>query len=75
MIFLMVECPTTGQVASARIEEGIERLPKTGTRSRCPLCSREHFWTSRNVRFAESADRQPRIDVAKAYPFTKGSIL
>ena len=54
MIFLMVECPSTGQIISTGITDGIDRLPKVGTRTQCPLCGQEHFWTSRDVRFAES---------------------
>jgi hypothetical protein len=54
MIFLMVECPSTGQIISTGITDGIDSLPKVGTRTQCPLCGKEHFWTSREVRFAES---------------------
>jgi hypothetical protein len=54
MIFLMVECPSTGQIISTGITDGIDSLPKVGTRTQCPLCGQEHFWTSREVRFAES---------------------
>ena len=45
-----------------RVQQEIDRLPKVGTRMRCPLCGEEHFWTSRDVWFAESARElhQPR---------------
>jgi hypothetical protein len=61
MILLMVECPSTGQVMSTEITDGIDRLPKVGTRMRCPLCDQEHFWTSREVRFAECQSRAREV--------------
>jgi hypothetical protein len=63
MTSLMVRCPATGRELSTRIDtEGIDHLPKVGSRMRCPLCGEEHFWTSREVWFAESARElhQPR---------------
>ncbi len=46
----MVRCPSTGREISTGIEtDGIDRLPKVGTRMWCPLCGEEHFWTSRVV--------------------------
>jgi hypothetical protein len=64
MTSLMVRCPTTGRELSTRIDtEDIDHLPKVGSRMRCPLCSEEHFWSSREVWFAESARElhQPRL--------------
>jgi hypothetical protein len=61
MIFLMVECPSTGQIISTGINDGIDRLPKVGTRTQCPLCGQEHFWTSREVRFAESPSGKRKL--------------
>src|SRR5436309_2851830 len=56
MTALMVRCPSTGREVSTAIDtDGIDRLPKVGTKMRCPLCGDEHFWTSRDVWFAESA--------------------
>ena len=56
MTSLMVRCPSTGRELSTRIDtEGIENLPRVGTWMRCPFCGEEHFWTSREVWFAESA--------------------
>jgi hypothetical protein len=56
---LIVKCPSSGQTVATGIEtDGIDRLPKVGTRMLCPLCGREHFWTSRDVWFAEPAARQ-----------------
>jgi endogenous inhibitor of DNA gyrase (YacG/DUF329 family) len=50
MTFLMVKCPSSGQIVATGIEtDGIDRLPKVGTRMPCPLCGQEHFWTSRDV--------------------------
>src|SRR5262244_1368903 len=63
MTSLIVRCPKTGRELSTGIEtDGIDRLPKVGTRMRCPLCGGEHFWTSKEVWFAESARElhQPR---------------
>jgi hypothetical protein len=61
MTFLIVRCPSSGQSVAAGIaSEGIDRLPKVGTRMPCPLCGTEHFWTSRDVWFAEPAARQGR---------------
>jgi hypothetical protein len=73
MTFLMVKCPGTGQVVSAGIgTEGIDRLPKVGTRMRCPLCGEEHFWTSRDVWFAEPAARHAHIDAFSFKRDTRG---
>jgi hypothetical protein len=63
MTSLIVRCPKTGRELSTGIEtDGVDRLPKVGTRMRCPLCGGEHFWTSKEVWFAESARElhQPR---------------
>jgi endogenous inhibitor of DNA gyrase (YacG/DUF329 family) len=63
MTSLTVRCPSTGREVSTGIDtDGIDHLPKVGTRMRCPLCGEEHFWTSRDVWFAESARElhQPR---------------
>ena len=61
MIFLMIECPSTGRIISTGITDGIDRLPKVGTRTQCPLCGQEHFWTSREVRFAESPSAKRKL--------------
>ena len=48
MTALMVRCPSTGRELSTGIDtDGIDHLPKVGTRMRCPLCGEEHFWTSK----------------------------
>jgi len=61
MTFLMVKCPSSGQIVATGIEtDGIDRLPKVGTRMLCPLCGQEHFWTSRDVWFAEPGARQAK---------------
>jgi hypothetical protein len=61
MTFLMVKCPSNGQIVAAAIEtDGIDRLPKVGTSMLCPLCGQVHFWTSRDVWFAEPAARPVR---------------
>ena len=64
MTFLMVKCPSSGQIVATGIEtDGIDRLPKVGTRMPCPLCRQEHFWTSRDVWFAEPAARQAKAEI------------
>jgi len=37
MTSLTVRCPSTGREVSTGIDNGIDRLPKVGTRMRCPL--------------------------------------
>jgi hypothetical protein len=57
MMFLMARCPTTGEVISTRVAADSSRFdtfPKVGTRMNCPVCREEHYWTSRQVWFAES---------------------
>jgi hypothetical protein len=67
MTFLMVKCPSSGEISATGLEtDGIDRLPKVGTRMRCPLCGQEHFWTSRDVWFAEAAGRQARNEMPHA---------
>ena len=66
MTSLTVKCPSTGRgVSTAFDTESIDRLPKVGTRMRCPLCGEEHFWTSRDVWFG-SRSQPESVCVAMA---------
>ena len=61
---VMVRCPATGRELSTGVEmdaETFERLPDIRSRMRCPVCSLDHDWSTREAWLGNPAPSAPAL--------------
>jgi hypothetical protein len=61
---VMVRCPATGRELSTGVEmdaETFERLPHIRSRMRCPVCSVDHDWSTREAWLGDPAPSAPAL--------------
>ena len=61
---VMVRCPATGRELSTGVEMDaatFERLPDIRSRMRCPACSRDHDWSTRDAWLGNPAPSTPAL--------------
>jgi hypothetical protein len=59
---VMVRCPTTGRELSTGVEMDaatFERLPDIRLRIKCPVCSLDHNWSTREAWLGNPAPSTP----------------
>jgi hypothetical protein len=61
---VMVRCPATGRELSTGVEMDAAifgRLPDIRSRMRCPVCSRDHDWLTREAWLGNPAPSGPAL--------------
>jgi hypothetical protein len=61
---VMVRCPATGRELSTGVEMDaatFERLPDIRSRMRCPVCSLDHDWSTRDAWLGNPAPSAPAL--------------